>query len=696
MDFSLTVANTDGTSAAYISADKAKNVLTLTLGNYSGSAIAFAAGAPPTTPTPPPVTGPSCVFITFVGPSLVAPADIAGMTVHAAINGSHLKASCVGTAPHAVWVLTAGGPGMVWPNNGILTITIGGFAVPGPAGPGKIVVDGFNIGSSGAFDLQSAVPVLNAPTPAQTQLALSMDFNDQNNAQIFITDDEKNPIANSCVVHLANTNPTTPLVTKSGGAPKFIFWFLCGDKPGYGALTTVDRARAVQVAFSTAFPDAWSCKFEDGPIPHWIMTPATAEILGIGAAALTEFTISNLITELVPGASLAYLQYSGVPGFNDGVVALAFNKAEPQPGIMRFGAVSAYLNYGAQATLTWRTFAINSLTLSYAVDGVMHSHSAPGELTFNGSFKIPEQLHADTVFRLDVVDARSNADNAETTVSILKHQPKITSFTVSPAFLLDAPSHHYVASLQDGPQDGSGTIVTFAWTIADPESVKHVTLSYVDQNGVQQNEELDQTLTRQIAIKHPGVIPYTLTVTSNVDDTYKQSAGILLGTWEDVVSMSTVKPGMVVAYSGPSGTIAAIEARGGWHRCDGSAAAGGAGAAGLGAAIGGIYGAAPAGMVALPDLRGYFLRGMDQGAGRDPDGGGRSVGSFQADALAAHQHGWSHFYNGINDSNDAIAIFQGGNSGELQNHHEAATNFDGGGMETRPQNTAVYYLMALS
>jgi hypothetical protein len=101
-------------------------------------------------------------------------------------------------------------------------------------------------------------------------------------------------------------------------------------------------------------------------------------------------------------------------------------------------------------------------------------------------------------------------------------------------------------------------------------------------------------------------------------------------------------------------------------------------------------------MVALPDLRGYFLRGMDQGAGRDPDGGGRSVGSFQADALAAHQHGWSHFYNGINDSNDAIAIFQGGNSGELQNHHEAATNFDGGGMETRPQNTAVYYLMALS
>jgi microcystin-dependent protein len=55
----------------------------------------------------------------------------------------------------------------------------------------------------------------------------------------------------------------------------------------------------------------------------------------------------------------------------------------------------------------------------------------------------------------------------------------------------------------------------------------------------------------------------------------------------------------------------------------------------------------------LPDLRGRFIRGVDQGAGRDPDAGGRTVpqpnvptqgnhgdavGSVQGDQMRSHAH----------------------------------------------------------
>jgi microcystin-dependent protein len=53
------------------------------------------------------------------------------------------------------------------------------------------------------------------------------------------------------------------------------------------------------------------------------------------------------------------------------------------------------------------------------------------------------------------------------------------------------------------------------------------------------------------------------------------------------------------------------------------------------AAIGSIYGTASPGKFKLPDLRGYFLRGFDNGAGVDS---GRAFGSTQADSNLAHNH----------------------------------------------------------
>lgn len=45
----------------------------------------------------------------------------------------------------------------------------------------------------------------------------------------------------------------------------------------------------------------------------------------------------------------------------------------------------------------------------------------------------------------------------------------------------------------------------------------------------------------------------------------------------------------------------------------------------------------------LPDLRGRFIRGVTDDTERDPDAKGRSIGSYQEDALQGH----SHFFHGF-------------------------------------------------
>ncbi len=101
----------------------------------------------------------------------------------------------------------------------------------------------------------------------------------------------------------------------------------------------------------------------------------------------------------------------------------------------------------------------------------------------------------------------------------------------------------------------------------------------------------------------------------------------------------------------------------------------------------------------LPDLRGYFLRGLDATGKVDPDGPHRAPQSVQQDSLARHGHTYARtaWYMGE---------LQGGNNKltPKQVTNNAATsdvdNFLGnqptsvdGDAETRPKNVAVNYLI---
>ncbi|MCO7254407.1 phage tail protein [Dickeya oryzae] len=96
----------------------------------------------------------------------------------------------------------------------------------------------------------------------------------------------------------------------------------------------------------------------------------------------------------------------------------------------------------------------------------------------------------------------------------------------------------------------------------------------------------------------------------------------------------------------------------------------------------------------LPDLRGEFIRGWDDGRGVDA---GRAVGSNQSDAFKSHSH---RFVNEYNSPSTTFIAFTDQNSegvdGSLRSGNRAWTYVymeNSGENETRPRNIAFSYIV---
>ncbi|WP_348915186.1 phage tail protein [Escherichia coli] len=84
----------------------------------------------------------------------------------------------------------------------------------------------------------------------------------------------------------------------------------------------------------------------------------------------------------------------------------------------------------------------------------------------------------------------------------------------------------------------------------------------------------------------------------------------------------------------------------------------------------------------LPDLRGEFIRGWDDGRGVDA---GRALLSAQSDLFKAHHHNFSFFKaNAVLGGNGAVYDFHGSAGRDTE---------DTGGNETRPRNIAFNYIV---
>lgn len=135
----------------------------------------------------------------------------------------------------------------------------------------------------------------------------------------------------------------------------------------------------------------------------------------------------------------------------------------------------------------------------------------------------------------------------------------------------------------------------------------------------------------------------------------------------------------------PSGTVmyfAASTAPTGWLKANGATVSRSTYSA-LFASIGTTFGAGDGSTTfVLPDLRGEFIRGWDDGRGVDS---GRAFGSFQSNDIQSHNHvlnntaGPSNTGNGSIPSSGAWAFYKYNN----------LTTTSSGGAETRPRNVAL-------
>lgn len=97
----------------------------------------------------------------------------------------------------------------------------------------------------------------------------------------------------------------------------------------------------------------------------------------------------------------------------------------------------------------------------------------------------------------------------------------------------------------------------------------------------------------------------------------------------------------------------------------------------------------------LPDLRGEFLRGLDDGRGVDS---GRALGTAQADQIQGHRHRmYAAFYDRVGGAGTGAAITQAAGNNTSQTGGDAIreeiSNGTNGtprtGEETRPRNVAM-------
>jgi phage-related tail fiber protein len=102
-----------------------------------------------------------------------------------------------------------------------------------------------------------------------------------------------------------------------------------------------------------------------------------------------------------------------------------------------------------------------------------------------------------------------------------------------------------------------------------------------------------------------------------------------------------------------------------------------------------IYGSADASHFSVPDFRGVFLRGLDNGAGIDS---GRTLGTYQADLIGYHNHTMSRNFH-FNDSLGSAepALDQG--SRFIHSSGNPVTDFSGSGIggESIPKNYAANF-----
>lgn len=221
--------------------------------------------------------------------------------------------------------------------------------------------------------------------------------------------------------------------------------------------------------------------------------------------------------------------------------------------------------------------------------------------------------------------------------------------------------------------NASGKIAVSAVTSTELGYVSGVTSAIQTQLNAKQAS--DAELTAIAALATNGVIVKTGAGTA-ATRTITAGTGITVTDGDGVSANPTISSG----YAGEVSFFARNSAPSGWLKANGAAVSRTTYAT-LFAAIGTTFGVGDGSTTfALPDLRGEFLRGWDDGRGVDT---GRVFGSLQAQAIESHTHTTS-------EGNWSTGSLTGTNYAMLSNASGPIRSVNAaGGTETRPRNVAL-------
>ncbi len=169
----------------------------------------------------------------------------------------------------------------------------------------------------------------------------------------------------------------------------------------------------------------------------------------------------------------------------------------------------------------------------------------------------------------------------------------------------------------------------------------------------------------------------------------EQELGELAPTKNDLTQLHQAIQAMIdggiggSSFTGMIGHFASTTAPSGWLKADGSYVDKDTYSA-LHGIVGTTYGPLVGNTFKLPDLRGEFIRGLDDGRGIDA---GRDLQTAQPDQLASHSHivKTSEIAGSDPDTIDGDGSNPSGGGGALRNVNTSST----GEMETRPRNIAM-------
>ncbi|ATL48175.1 hypothetical protein COR50_13935 [Chitinophaga caeni] len=193
--------------------------------------------------------------------------------------------------------------------------------------------------------------------------AIVCDLNGSGN--IFNSIDGYEPVSNQVSFLFKPGNKAANVL--AGPDTVFTVSFVYADAwPGYGALTTPDTALNIEVRQGQNAEDWAVSQDPDAQNPSWNLVPkAGAPIIGEGVKSVVQFEVQKIVTTFEPGPTLMFVQYSHVPGYNDGSYYLVLNKI-PHVDINELTVTpnpSTVKNGKAQVTVSWKVQHYVLLTL---------------------------------------------------------------------------------------------------------------------------------------------------------------------------------------------------------------------------------------------------------------------------------------------------------------------------------------------